>query len=154
MRVVNLAHENDVFHILPYAYYCVARMANRRMLEHKEGNIDLQTRLTCNIGKHRLQRAIINWSYSFLFNFRPSPLCQSRGCAHAMSPYAEWRLLEAKMHLSSLTQYTRWHYLNVCPTCVAYCQLQHSNGRKEVWDNLPGFFGLRTWDELKLIQDA
>jgi hypothetical protein len=63
-------------------------------------------------------------------------------------------VLEAKKPLSPLRKYTRWHKLNVCPECVAYCQLQHSNGRRKVWDKLPGFFGLRTWDELKSIQDA
>ena len=96
------------------------------------------------VGTYTLAR--INWSYSFLFNFHPSPLIQSRGCVHG-GPHAEW-------HLSLLMQYTRWHYLNVCPNCVVYCQLQHSIGRKEVWDMLPDLFGLWTWDELKLMQDA
>ena len=63
-------------------------------------------------------------------------------------------MVEAAKSPNPLRQYTRWHQLNVCPECVAYCQLQHSNGRKEVWDKLPDFFEMPTWDELKSTQDA
>ncbi|KIK02834.1 hypothetical protein K443DRAFT_96264 [Laccaria amethystina LaAM-08-1] len=153
MRVIHLARENDVLQILPYAYYRVARVAGRRILKHKQSDIDWKIKAMCLVGGNRLRLATMKMSHSFLFNFRPSPLCQFRRCAHARGPHAEWRLLEDKKHLRPLRKYTRWHYINVCPNCVAYCQLQHSNGRK-VWDKLPGFFGLRTWDELKSMQDA
>ena len=154
MRVVNLARETDVLQILPYAYYCVARVSCRRMLRHKETDIDWQTKATCLVGRERLRWAEMSLSHSFLLVFHRSPQCQSPLCAHARGPHAEWHVIEAAKSPNPLRQYTRWHQLNVCVDCVAYCQLQHANGRKEVWDKLPDFFEMPTWDELKSTQDA
>ena len=63
-------------------------------------------------------------------------------------------MLEAEEPLSPLRQYTRWHELDLCPECVAYCQSRYLIGRKKMWNKLPSFFGMPTWDELKSIQDA
>ena len=153
MRAVNLAHENDVLHILPYAYYCVVRVSGRRTLEHKEGDTDWKTKATCLVGGNRLRREMRKTSHSFLFDFRPSQLCHSRECAYARGVHDERRALEAGP-LSPLRQYTRWHELHVCRECVAYCQSRHSVGRQKMWNKLPSFFGMLTWDELKSIQDA
>ena len=153
MCVVNLTHENDVLHILPYAYYCVMHVSGRRTLEHKEGNTDCKMKAICLVGGNRLQRAMMKTSHSFLFNFRPSQLCHSRECAYARGPHDERRVLEAGL-LSPLRQYTRWHERHVCRECVAYCQSRHSVGRQKIWSKLPSFFGMPTWDELKSIQDA
>ena len=154
MRAINLAYDNHVLQILPYAYYCVARMGGRRILKHKKGDIDWETKSKCLVGRDCLRLAVMNMSHSFLFNFRPSPRCRSPLCACARGPYSEWHLLEAEDALDPLRQYTRWHELHVCRECVAYCQLRHSVGRQKMWRKLPSFFGMATWDELKSMQDA
>ena len=146
MRVIDLAYAYRVLQILPYAYYCVARMGSQRILKHKEGDIDWETKSKCLVGRDCLRLAVMSMSHSFLFDFRPAPRCRSLLCAHARGPYAEWHVLEAGDPLDPLSQYTRWHELHVCRQCVAYCQLRHSVGRKKMWNKLPSFFGMLTWD--------
>ena len=69
MRAINLAYDNHVLQILPYAYYCVARMGGRRILKHKEGDIDWETKSKCLVGRDCLRLAVMNMSPSFLFIF-------------------------------------------------------------------------------------
>ncbi|EDR09541.1 uncharacterized protein LACBIDRAFT_325973 [Laccaria bicolor S238N-H82] len=136
MRVIHLAYENHVLQILPYAYYCVARMGGRRILTRKEGDIDWETKSKCLVGRDCLRLAVMKMSHSFLFNFRRSPQCRSPLCAYARGPYAEWHVLEAEDPLDPLGQYTSWHELHVCR-------------EQKVWNKLPSFFGMSTWNELK-----
>ena len=121
MRVINLTYANNILQILPYAYYCVARMGGRRILRHKEGDIDWETKSKCLVGRDCLRLAVMNMSHSFLFNFCPSPRCRSPLCAYARGPYAEWHLLEFEDPLDPLRQYTTWHELHVCLECVTHC---------------------------------
>ncbi|KAJ6625257.1 hypothetical protein B0H10DRAFT_2161887 [Mycena sp. CBHHK59/15] len=139
MRVVLLAQECNVLEILPYAYYCVARMGLTRIVSAAETDISWKEKALC----------LMSLSHSFLFAFQPAPSCQTPQCGLARGPQKEWRVLEAARSPNPLKQFVRWQSLNVCRECIVHAQAQHQAGREEVWLHLPVIFELPAWDELR-----
>lgn len=39
--------------------------------------------------------------------------------------------------------------LGLCVACIALAKACHEEGRREIWDRLPSFFGLPPWEELE-----
>ena len=37
----------------------------------------------------------------------------------------------------------------ICSVCVGDMQSDHESGRRFVWDALPTYFGLGSWDEIR-----
>ncbi|KAK7006000.1 Zn-dependent hydrolase oxidoreductase family [Favolaschia claudopus] len=149
MRVVLLAEECNVREILPYAFYCVARMGLTRIVADSATDISWKEKAICLVGRERLRWAEMSLSHSFLFAFRPAPNCTTPQCGLAHGPHKEWRLLEAARSPNPLKLFTRWQALNVCAECIAHSQTQHREGREEVWQHLPVIFELPGWDELR-----
>ncbi|KAF5352848.1 hypothetical protein D9756_006344 [Leucocoprinus leucothites] len=152
MRVAVLAQENNVPEILPYAYYCIARMSPRRILQQRPHDVSWKEKTLCLIGRERLRMAEMTLSYTFLLIFQRSATCESYLCADARGPHAEWHVVDAAKSPNPLRKYTTWSRLNVCNACVAHCQTQHQKGREEVWERLPEMFELGTWEQLKKQQ--
>lgn len=152
MRAAVLAQENNVPEILPYAYYCIARMSPRRILQQRTHDISWKDKTVCLVGRERLRMAEMTLSYSFLLVFQRSAMCESYLCADARGPHAEWHVVDAAKSPNPLRKYTTWSRLNVCHVCVAHCQHLHQKGREEVWDRLPELFELGTWEQLKRQQ--
>ncbi|KAJ7267680.1 hypothetical protein B0H12DRAFT_1010194 [Mycena haematopus] len=150
MRAVLLAQECNLRDILPYAYYCVARMGLTRLVADSPADISWREKTICLVGRERLRWAEMSLSHSFLFAFQRAPGCVSPPqCGIARGPHKEWRVLEAARSPNPLKLYTRWQALNVCAQCVAHAQAQHQAGREEVWQHLPVIFELGGWDELR-----
>lgn len=149
MRAVLLAQECNVREILPYAYYCVARMGLTRIVTDSPADISWREKAVCLVGRERLRWAEMSLSHSFLFAFQPAPNCQTPQCALAHGPQKEWRVLEAARAPNPLKLFVRWQAMNVCGECVAHAQSQHQAGREEVWQHLPVIFELSGWDELR-----
>jgi len=44
----------------------------------------------------------------------------------------------------------RWpeEWNELCEMCASVAKEEHDRGRREVWNELPGIFGLPPWDEL------
>lgn len=152
MRAAVLAQENNVPEILPYAYYCIARMSPRRILQQRTHDISWKDKTVCLVGRERLRIAEMTLSYSFLLVFQRSSMCESYLCADARGPHAEWHVVDAAKSPNPLRKYTTWSRLNVCHICVAHCQILHQRGREEVWERLPEMFELGTWEQLKKQQ--
>jgi len=149
MRVVRLVDECGVREILPYAYYCVARMGLTRIATEAPTDISWKEKALCLIGRERLRWAEMSLSHSFLFAFRPAPQCETPQCALGRGPQKEWRVLEAARAPNPLKLWVRWQAMNVCGECVAHAQAQHQAGREEVWQHLPVIFELPAWEELR-----
>lgn len=154
MRAIRLAQETEVPIVLPYAYYCVARLSSRRILEDNSDDITWQQKTVCLVGRERLRYAEMSFSHSFLLGFQPAPTCVNVLCASSRSPHTEWHVLEASRHPHPLRPYTRWHTLNVCSECISNAKKQHSKGREEVWKCLPAFFEMRSWEDLRAICES
>jgi len=153
MRAITLARQNNVLEILPYAFYCVARLPHKRILKERPMDISWKDKASTLVGRERLQWAQTSLSHVFLLNFQRAPLCQSSLCALARGPHAEWHILDCMKSPNPLQAYDNWNNLNVCSDCVAYCKLRHMKGRQEVWDRLPDLFELPTWEELRNTQN-
>ncbi|KAJ7162123.1 hypothetical protein C8R46DRAFT_1282587 [Mycena filopes] len=156
MRAVRLAQECRLRELLPYAYYCVARMGLTRIVaDHPETDIGWREKAVCLVGRERLRWAEMSLSHSFLFAFRPAPTCLTPPqCTIARGPQKEWRALEAARAPNPLKAYVKWPAMNVCGECVAQAQTQHQAGREEVWQHLPVIFELPAWEELKEHRDT
>jgi hypothetical protein len=153
MRAINLARQNNVLEVLPYAFYCIARLPQKRILKDRPMDISWKDKALCLVGRERLQWAQTSLSHVFLLNFQRAPLCQSSLCAFARGPHSEWHILDCMKSPNPLHAYDNWDNLNVCADCVAYCKIRHVKGREEVWDRLPDLFELPTWDELRNTQN-
>ncbi|KAF8825423.1 hypothetical protein HHX47_DHR7000090 [Lentinula edodes] len=153
MRAIRLAQETNVTIVLPFAYYCVARLPSRRILEDQPDDMTWQQKTVCLVGRERLRYAEMSLSHSFLLGFQRASTCTNVLCAMARSPHTEWHLMEASRHPHPLRPYNRWNALNVCSECVANAKKQHSKGRQEVWKCLPAFFEMGTWEELRTVCD-
>lgn len=153
MRVIALVQETTLPELLPYAYYCVARMGSNRIMKQRPGDISWKDKAQCLVAKERLRWAEMSLSHSFLLAFQRAPECQSYLCPHARGPHAEWHILEANKVPNPLRAYTRWNHLNICHDCIAYSQAVHLEGRKQVWEVLPGLFALPPWEELRAAQN-
>ncbi|KAJ6498770.1 hypothetical protein C8R45DRAFT_94318 [Mycena sanguinolenta] len=149
MRAVLLAQECGIRDVLPFAYYCVARMGLTRVVVDSPGDISWREKAICLVGRERLRWAEMSLSHSFLFAFQPAPSCVTPQCGIARGPHKEWRVLEAARSPNPLKLYARWQALNVCAHCIAHAQVQHQAGREEVWQHLPVIFELPGWDELR-----
>ena len=154
MRAINLARQNNVLEVLPYAFYCIARLPHKRILKDRPMDISWKDKAMCLVGRERLHWAQTSLSHVFLLNFQRAPLCQSTLCAFARGPHSEWHILDCMKSPNPLHAYENWDNLNVCPDCVAYCKIRHEKGREEVWDRLPDLFELPTWDELRSTQNT
>ena len=154
MRAIRLAQETNVLEVLPYAYYCVARFPQKRLLKDRTGDISWKDKTVCLVGRERLHWAQTALSHSFLIVFQRSPSCVSQLCGHARGPHAEWHHLENANVRSPhpLRTFERWEYMNVCKECVTFCKARHDEGRREVWQCLPGLFEMPSWEELRRLQ--
>lgn len=153
MRAINLARQNNVLEVLPYAFYCVARLPLKRILKDRPMDISWKDKTLSLAGRERLQGAQTSLSHAFLLNFHRAPLCQSSLCAFARGPHSEWHVLNFMKSPNPLHAYENWDNLNVCSDCVAYCKIRHLKGREEVWHLLPDLFALPSWEDLRNAQN-
>jgi len=153
MRAITLAQQNNVLEILPYAFYCIARLPHKRILKERPMDISWKDKTLALVGRERLQWAQTSLSHVFLLNFQRAPVCQSSLCAFSRGPHTEWHVLDCMKSPNPLQPWDNWDNLNVCLDCVAYCKIRHLKGREEVWDRLPDLFELPTWDGLRNIQN-
>jgi len=151
MRAARLAQECGVREILPYAYYCVARMGLTRIVtDGGAADISWRDKAVCLVGRERLRWAEMSLSHAFLFAFRPAAGCTAPAqCGAARGPHKEWRMLEAARAPSPLRLFVRWDAMNVCRECVVHAQAQHQAGREEVWQHLPVIFEMPAWEDLQ-----
>ena len=117
---------------------------------------DLGWQLKCQImvGRERLRQAEMSLSHSFLLVFQRAPTCSTTACALTRGPHAEFHLILANKAPNPLRLFTHWEKLGVCVDCEVWSRGVHERGRREVWDRLPGMFGLEAWDALRRIQES
>ena len=111
-----------------------------------------EDKTTCFMGRQELLRAQEELSYSFLFGFVPPSNCANNGLCVKRArqfPYIfhhdECSLFEvfALKHMDwSVTK-------GMCSVCVSQVQLDHKSGRRAVWNQLPEFFGLGSWEDIE-----
>ncbi|KAJ6551380.1 hypothetical protein B0H19DRAFT_1157418 [Mycena capillaripes] len=153
--VITLARENNLFAVLPCAYLRAIFFYNEEdILDGIPSTIRPRVTLsfhdqrTCILASKKILRA--QWEHT-RFEAWMSSDAPALGCTNRCSMKKKFifqELLKSGLPLASFH-----HYATVEQQFCNACKLQHkeviAEGRKKVWDDLPGFFGLPPWDELK-----
>ncbi|KAG7086238.1 hypothetical protein E1B28_002209 [Marasmius oreades] len=155
MACARLAQETNVPTILPYLFYCIARLSPQRILKGDPGDICWRDKTICQIGRERLRHAEMSMSHSFLLAFVPAAKCKTIFlCSAARGPHAAWHSLEGSGKSSNpLKEFGKWKDLNVCEECIEFCKDAHKEGRTAVWECLPALFEMERWEVLKKRED-
>jgi len=153
-RIIPLARETNVPRVLPWAFYLCAQMRTEELLQNPV--LSWHDKALCLAGKERLWEMRKTVTHTFLLDFHPAPTCIS-GCKLRM-PDSFTAALEAievlRVTPHVLDEYTDWSNLRLCNRCQSFLQVQHKQGREKVWQSLPGFFHLGTWEEISKNQSC
>ncbi|KAF5323129.1 hypothetical protein D9611_009389 [Ephemerocybe angulata] len=160
--LISLAHRYEIRRILPAAYYkCCSKMPE--LLKAAEPTVDIEKRVpfsaleSCFKGRDILLESHVEANYSILEGLaRPQgnvPDCMSR----SDSCYTSWRnhgheegLWKSGREVKGLDMWEQWPLvLHLCETCRHYTEECLTHSRERTWENLPQYFDLGTWDDLK-----
>ena len=148
-RLIPLARETNIPRVLPWAFYLCAQMGPEEILQNSV--LSWKDKALCLAGKESLWEMRKTVTHSFLLRFVPAPHCASN-CRVRMPDSSFPEALDAIEMLRKtphvLEEYTDWPSLRLCARCQTFLQAQHRQGRERVWQSLPTFFHLGTWEEI------
>ena len=156
--IVNLARETRVLELLPFMFYLCARLHTNVVLNGTSvAVLSWKDKAICLAGRGKLLRAQRTLSYAPFIDIKPSASCKNHPtlCA-SMIPRTIQTELErlAFIDIFSLECCKRTIMAShVCAPCVKHAMLQHQEGRKQVWDMLPGIFQLGSWENIRDTQN-
>ena len=147
-RLIPLARETNIPRVLPWAFYLCTQMGTDELL--KNNVLSWKDKALCLAGKECLWDMRKTATHSFLLNFIPASNCTSSCKTRMPEPFPEAldaiETLRKTPHV--LEEYTEWGGLRLCIRCQTFLQAQHRNGRERVWQSLPSFFQLGTWEDI------
>jgi hypothetical protein len=159
---VRLAREIDIPIILPAAMYGCARSAIERILDGitlPDGSsidLDWRDKRSCIIARTRLSDAILMRTFKFL-DHHPSGCSTLARCA--IGRLKHLRKLQAKFFNTPgprpLTKrFLKGFEKDVCDCCYTTSHASFVAARQALWDDLPGIFGLPSWQQLRAATDV
>ncbi|KAJ7188680.1 hypothetical protein C8R46DRAFT_877613 [Mycena filopes] len=158
--IITLARENNILSVLPCAFYRLAIRTDAGLFEGVEkadgtrASISFHDLRVCVAGREKLMRAQMQgqgacrW-YRF---WAPGAHCTNASSAHcAKMRDAYLRNYLNHPILKALVKFDPHHRDNkpLCDACKQGIMELNSLGRVKTWDDLPGFFNLPPWNELK-----
>ncbi|KAF8149053.1 hypothetical protein B0H34DRAFT_734667 [Crassisporium funariophilum] len=148
VRVIPLARETNVATVLPWAFYLCAQIGVDDIL--KDPVLSWRDKALCLAGKEFLWEAQKSNTHKFLLEFN-----QALDCPHnchrsvASNSTMTWQNAEImRITPHPLEEYVDWKDVRVCRKCLDMVMLQHRIGREKVWEKLPSYFQLGTWDDI------
>ncbi|KAF5336423.1 hypothetical protein D9611_006485 [Ephemerocybe angulata] len=168
--VANLAYECNIASILPNIYFrCVFAGINDILLgkELKNGTrffLTKEVQFACLIGRDKLQTAYRK-NLSWLNDVGYLPICSAFGqpCRqHARAKLTailnsgpRFAFLAEGMDslVNSITDGETLRQV-FCGACYARARASSREARDKFWDDLPSYFNLPSWEELKKLEDA
>ncbi|KAJ7656279.1 hypothetical protein DFH06DRAFT_991924 [Mycena polygramma] len=151
--MVSLASENNILAALPCAYFRLASTFEPAALfegiERPDGtmaSLSLGDLRRCVAGREKL----ITKQYTAGYQLGCMHHWKSSRCVKTASCHA-WReeLLTALMGRAIIAFRAPCFGSGFCPLCTQYTRESFETGRKKMWKDLPGFFDLPPWDQLK-----
>lgn len=151
VRAIPLARETNVPGILPWAFYISTNITRDAIIENPV--LSWQDKALCLAGKDQLWEMQKSVTHRFFFEFTRSTGCHL-ACQSRLPLKIQWKdTEELRRSPHPLHPFDDWASLVVCPKCLDLAQMQHQEGREEVWNSLPSVFHLGTWDEIHKDQD-
>ncbi|KAJ6514919.1 hypothetical protein C8R47DRAFT_961428 [Mycena vitilis] len=150
--MVTLASENNIMSALPCAYFKLASTFAPATLfegikrpDGSMASLSLGDLRRCVAGREKLITKQFKAGYQLgcLHRWKP-PRCARTTCL-------SWRedLLAAYMDRAIVAFRTLDFGVGFCPLCGQYARESYETGRKKLWEDLPSFFDLPAWDQLK-----
>lgn len=145
-----LCQECNVLTPLPFIYY---RLAYGNLEEALPLIMKLPTRETqiCFLGREKLIAAMKD-VFPFLFNPKPSSKCLKLADCRTT-------LFRVQQGFFSTNRYRRQYVLDdilrviarsdFCHSCFAEYESHAVTTSQRIWEELPGYFGLASWEELR-----
>jgi hypothetical protein len=150
-----LARECNALELLPCALYFACQLHTKAMIK-SFASLPRYELENCILARDRLLVALETQTFSFIFNPKLSENCQSQTECERASSRRLRKVISARSHTSptSFIKCTAWDSVNhfFCSSCDADFRLSHEVAREKAWNELPGYFGLGTWDELQAAQ--
>ncbi|KAJ7270066.1 hypothetical protein B0H12DRAFT_823555 [Mycena haematopus] len=156
--IISLARENDILSVLPCAYYRAVSIFPLNDLlagiPRPDGTlaslapVDLHQ---CLLGREKLKHVQFQKEYAYgWFRFwSPGEDCSggSEQCAKVRDALLWDHWDTPKVH--ALWSISSDASKKLCSSCRKSVKELNTAGKKRTWDELPVFFGLRPWNELK-----
>ncbi|KAJ7633913.1 hypothetical protein DFH06DRAFT_1139830 [Mycena polygramma] len=143
-----LARELNLTSLLPVAFWCVAR--EPELLAHKNTKlISEDDRDAMLLATPHLRSAFTSYLYGWLDETSvASPECtKPNSCGLSKLHYSVW--LWKRPGNQQGFHWPPRASEDHCKSCVAIGRKHHSDGVEQFWEELPSFFGLPSWEELK-----
>jgi len=159
ITVVNLARENDVRSILPFALYFCCRYSHYRpnssfhfegYQSSDEGSLEslcVEDIKACSVAQRTLLRLQATKTFSWLNDLTPGDCATWLRCATAKKEFFFDQFYPSPPFMPFRSWKDSWE-IEMCSECLADAHRRHDQGRTTVWDKLPSIFGLPAWDEL------
>lgn len=149
--VLELAHSMDIPHILPAVFYDCSTQTNEALVNAISGSAQMPNLRTCLDARQALLEETLTGIYGFLregdlFGCKDSSRCsqarlrcmkKTTFASHGGSPLAvkvDW------------TEYEVW----TCLFCFHRARTWYLGAREKLWNDLPSYFNLPTWDQLQI----
>ncbi|KAF8989036.1 hypothetical protein BDQ17DRAFT_1257290 [Cyathus striatus] len=156
---LNLALEASLRTVLPAAYYeCLLEEVVKIMFGIKLGDSNTLSRLlpesqaVCILARDKILNALPKYTLSYLDDRKTIPCRSCISTVQCISARAElicklWK--PAPNIRLALFEWSDVLGKGLCGNCFEEAKKHHAEGRKKMWDNLPSFFGLLSWDKLE-----
>jgi hypothetical protein len=154
-KVFKLVYELNVPELLPCAFYFCTQLSLPNIL----AGLSKEDSAACLVGRDSLQKMQYEKTYAFVHHFPGYLGCQSPGSCPREMGRSIPDFYRAKNQWTNLNPYTLqvadfsiYRDGSICPACLKAMEEDHQKSRKKAWEDLPGIFGLGTWEELRAAQ--
>ncbi|KAJ7442457.1 hypothetical protein FB451DRAFT_1297355 [Mycena latifolia] len=153
--LVILARENNLFSVLPCAYYrtlCLPQTGIFDGIARRDGTIatlsPIDQRLL-SLGRAAILRA--QWDVGYTFGWvqdaEEKDCTTVSACRRKKSSFFRRQVVNG--NVIALHPVSNINFLNLCSDGMESARTKMAAGRRKMWESLPTFFELPAWDELK-----
>ncbi|KIM83485.1 hypothetical protein PILCRDRAFT_425712, partial [Piloderma croceum F 1598] len=153
IQSILLARACTTLELLPCIYYLMSRFSMKTLLRCHT-LLPRDEMEICLLGREKLQEIRETVALSFLLDPKPSQHCSNptlceRRCLTTLN-----RTISNTLHLGiyALTTDPELAEILLCGPCAEEKLSAHRAARENLWNELPNYFGLGTWEELRSAQ--
>lgn len=160
-EVIQLARENDLQCLLPWAYYLCCRFSFEDIFnsfESRNGRrVELSTedKRACITGWRKLASSQSSTPFCWLtwdgypeWTLATFAACEDRAKCIAARKAIHHELFPDMLICNAVVFWDSAWEVSMCAICVSESRREHDAGLAERWELLPSVFGLPDWDEL------